>query len=395
MSVGGKRLQRILDMRLHNWTGAGAPSALQSRAMGLEGTEVLHRLGWNVPKEELIHIQEHWLTFLEPPASMHFLLGLVYIGFFLMAIIGNGLVLWIFSSAKSLRTASNMFVVNLAFCDFVMMLKTPIFIYNSFYRGFALGQLGCQIFAFMGSLSGIGAGMTNAFIAYDRYTTITKPFDGKLTRTKAFVFILLIWLYTIPWAVMPLTEVWGRFGPEGFLTACTFDYLTNTFDNKMFVGSIFFCSYCIPMSMIVYFYSKIVSTVFNHEKALREQAKKMNVDSLRSNQNQGSQTAEVRIAKAAITICFLFVASWTPYAVLALIGAFGDQKLLTPGVSMIPACTCKFVACLDPYVYAISHPRYRQELQKRMPWLAINEPAEDTKSVATAATQNNEQEQKA
>lgn len=115
--------------------------------------------------------------------------------------------------AKSLRTASNMFVVNLAFCDFMMMLKAPIFIYNSFYRGFALGQLGCQIFAFMGSLSGIGAGMTNAFIAYDRYTTITKPFDGKLTRTKAFVFILIIWLYTIPWAVMPLTEVWGRFGP--------------------------------------------------------------------------------------------------------------------------------------------------------------------------------------
>lgn len=64
----------------------------------MEGTEVLHRLGWNVPKDELIHIQEHWLKFLEPPTSMHFLLGLVYIGFFIMAIIGNGLVLWIFSS---------------------------------------------------------------------------------------------------------------------------------------------------------------------------------------------------------------------------------------------------------------------------------------------------------
>lgn len=85
----------------------------------------------------------------------------------------------------------------------------------------------------------------------------------------------------------------------------------------------------------------------------------MNVESLRSNQQQNSQSAEIRIAKAAITICFLFVASWTPYAVLAMIGAFGDRTLLTPGVTMIPACTCKFVACLDPYVYAISHPRYR------------------------------------
>lgn len=71
--------------------------------------------------------------------------------------------------AKSLRTPSNLLVVNLAFCDFMMMLKAPIFIYNSFNCGFAMGHLGCQIFAFMGSLSGIGAGMTNAAIAYDRY----------------------------------------------------------------------------------------------------------------------------------------------------------------------------------------------------------------------------------
>lgn len=173
---------------------------------------------------------------------------------------------------------------------------------------------------------------------------------------------------------------------EGYLTSCTFDYLTNTFDNHMFVGVIFTTSYVIPMSMIIYFYSKIVSHVVNHEKTLRDQAKKMNVDSLRSNQAAANQSAEVRIAKAAITICFLFVASWTPYGVLALIGAFGDSNLLTPGVTMIPACACKFVACLDPFVYAISHPRYRLELQKKLPWLAITEKpivVPDTVSSAT------------
>lgn len=99
----------------------------------------------------------------------------------------------------------------------------------------------------------------------------------------------------------------------------------------MFVGTIFVFSYVIPMSLIIYYYSHIVSNVVNHEKALRDQAKKMNVESLRSNQNPAAQSAEIRIAKAAITICFLFVASWTPYAVLALIGAFGDKTLLTPG----------------------------------------------------------------
>nr|ALB48847.1 UV opsin [Photinus consanguineus] len=369
-------------MLVHN---ASVIAAAQINAnVGETGVRLL---GWNVPPSELIHIPVHWLSYPEPEASIHYLLGLVYIFMLTMGIVGNGLVIWIFSTSKSLKTASNMFVVNLAFCDIIMMMKMPIFVYNSFNRGFALGHVGCQIFGFVGSLSGIGAGMSNAFIAYDRYATISNPLEGKLTRTKALMMIFIIWCYTFPWAVLPMFEFWGRFVPEGFLTSCSFDYLTDTFDNDMFVVVLFICSYVIPMGLIIYFYSQIVKEVMHHEKALREQAKKMNVESLRSNQAAQSQSVEIRIAKVAIMVCFLFVASWTPYAVLALIGAFGDQSLLTPGVTMIPALACKFVACLDPYVYALSHPRYRMELQKRLPWLAIKEEGvSDAQSMVTTTT---------
>jgi r-opsin len=130
----------------------------------------------------------------------------------------------------------------------------------------------------------------------------------------------------------------------------------------MFVGTIFTFSYVIPMSMIIYFYSQIVSHVVNHEKALREQAKKMNVESLRSNADAQKTSVEIRIAKAAITVCFLFVASWTPYAVVALIGAFGNQSLLTPGVTMIPAVCCKAVACVDPWVRKRKSPNHKISL---------------------------------
>ncbi|XP_026685348.1 opsin Rh4-like, partial [Diaphorina citri] len=132
----------------------------------------------------------------------------------------------------------------------------------------------------------------------------------------------------------------------------------------------------------------LVDTVPLNLLHLDFQAKKMNVESLRSGQKEGQSSAEVRIAKTAITLCALFVASWTPYAVVALTGAFGDQSLLTPGLTMIPACTCKAVACLDPYVYAISHPRYRLELSKRIPCLGIKEkePEKETASAQTEAT---------
>ncbi|XP_059489071.1 opsin, ultraviolet-sensitive [Neocloeon triangulifer] len=347
-------------------------------------------LAWNVPSHELVNIPEHWLSYPEPDPSWHYMLALIYIGLTIVALTGNGLVIWIFGTAKSLRSSSNMFVVNLAIADFMMMLKTPIFIYNSFHEGYALGYLYCQIFAAVGSMSGILQATTNLCISYDRYRTISRPLDGKLSKGKVFFMILLTWGYAIPWTLMPLTSYWGRFVPEGYLTSCTFDYLTNTMENKMFVFFIFVFSYFIPMFSIIFFYSQIVGHVVNHEKALKAQAKKMNVDSLRSGE-KANASAEIRIAKTAIGICALFVASWTPYAVLALIGAFGNQALLTPTMSMLPALCCKLVACIDPYVYAISHPRYRHELQKRLPWLKINEPsaASDTSSVSTTATSEN------
>ncbi|XP_050524580.1 opsin, ultraviolet-sensitive [Daktulosphaira vitifoliae] len=332
----------------------------------------IRSLGWMLPPEELVNVPEHWLSYEDINPYYH--IGLVFIWIFLMvfSLIGNGLVLWIFCLAKPLRTPSNIFVVNLAFCDFLSLTKAPTFIYDTLFVGY-MEHTSCQFFAVLGAISGIGASTTNAIIAYDRYNTIARPFDGRMSYGKAIFLVFCTWCYMVPWIYFPLTGKWSRYVPEGYLTTCTFDYLTPTDEIKKFVATIFFFCYCVPMTFIVYYYSQIVTHVFRHEKALRDQAKKMNVDSLRSNQDANAQSAEVRIAKAAITICFLFVAAWTPYATVALIGAFGDRSLLTPGVTMIPATFCKSVACFDPYVYAISHPKYRMELAKRIPCLGIKE----------------------
>lgn len=54
-------------------------------------------LGWNVPADALKQIPEHWLAYEEPEASLHYLLGILYIAFTIFSLVGNGLVIWIFS----------------------------------------------------------------------------------------------------------------------------------------------------------------------------------------------------------------------------------------------------------------------------------------------------------
>lgn len=371
-------------MLMRNDTLFNGPLAFVGEESGYVPSMRERFLGWNVPPEHSDLVHPHWRGFIAPGKFWHMGLALIYFMMFIMSIVGNGCVIWIFSTSKSLRTASNMFIVSLAVFDMLMMCEMPMFLVNCFVERMIGWELGCDIYALFGSISGMGQSITNAAIAFDRYRTISCPIDGRLNPKQAAVLVAFTWFWATPFSVMPMLRVWGRYTTEGFLTTCSFDFLTEDQDTKVFVSSIFVWSYVIPLIFIIYFYSQLLQSIRNHEKMLREQAKKMNVKSLVSNQDK-ERSVEMRIAKVAFTIFFLFLLAWTPYATVALIGAFGNRELLTPISTMLPAVFAKTVSCIDPWIYAINHPRYRQELQKRCKWMGIHEPepAHDTASAQT------------
>lgn len=360
-------------MTLRNETLISGPLAFTGEETGYLPSMRERFLGWNVAPEHSDLVHPHWRGFLAPEKFWHIGLALVYTMLIVMSVVGNGCVIWIFSTSKSLRTASNIFIVNLAVFDLVMAVEMPMFVVNCFMERMLGWELGCDVYAALGAVSGLGQSITNAAIAFDRYRTISCPIDGRLNSKQAAVIVAFTWSWTMPFTVLPLLKVWGQFTTEGFLTTCSFDYLTDDQDTRAFVICIFVWAYVIPLSFIVYFYSQLLQSIRNHEKMLRDQAKKMNVKSLVSNQDK-ERSIELRIAKVAFTIFFLFLMAWTPYATVALIGAFGNRELLTPLATMLPAVFAKTVSCIDPWIYAINHPRYRQELQKRCRWMGIHEP---------------------
>nr|BAQ54948.1 opsin, short-wavelength sensitive type [Indolestes peregrinus] len=344
-------------------------------------------LGWNIPADYMDYIHPHWRQYKAPQAYQHFLLGLVYAVVLVVGMLGNVLVLWVFMTTKSLRSPSNLFVANLAVFDTLMMSKLPMFVVNSVVGGQYFGKIGCDIFGLFGSYSGIGASVTNAVIAYDRYRTIAFPLDGRLGMKQAVILVIMTWLYASPFSLLPLMGIWSRYAPEGYLTTCSFDYMKDGKETQFFVMTIFGWAYCVPLILIAMFYSKILAQVRVHEKMLKEQAKRMNVKSL--SQGQEKETSvEIRIAKVAISIVFLFICGWTPYAMVAMMGCFSDRTLLTPTLSMFPAIACKTVACIDPWVYAINHPRFRAEIQKKIPWLCFfgQDTSSDNSSSGTEKT---------
>nr|BAQ54945.1 opsin, long-wavelength sensitive type [Indolestes peregrinus] len=313
-------------------------------------------------------VDPYWYQF--PPMNplWHGILGFFIGCLGLISWCGNGVVIFIFSCTKSLQNPSNILVINLAFSDlFMMVMMCPFMVINSYYETWVFGPLMCQVYAFSGSLFGCASIWTMVCIALDRYNVIVKGLSGEpLTTKRALTWIGLIWAHALVWTLLPMVG-WNRYVPEGNMTACGTDYLTKNWFHKSYILIYSIFCYWIPLSVIIYSYSRIVQSVAAHEREMREQAKKMNVASLRSAHTDDVKS-EYKLAKIALMTISLWFMAWTPYLVINFAGIFGTMTV-TPLVSIWGSVFAKANAIYNPIVYGISHPKYRAALNENFPFL--------------------------
>ncbi|KAG5311998.1 OPSD protein, partial [Acromyrmex insinuator] len=338
-----------------------------------------------IPPDMMHLIDPYWYQFPSMDPMWHKILGLVMIVLGFMGWCGNGVVVYIFLMTPSLRTPSNLLVVNLAFSDFIMMIiMTPHMVINCYYETWMLGPLMCDMHAMVGSLCGCASIWTMTAIALDRYNVIVKGMAGKpLTIKKALLEILIIWLFASIWAILPMVG-WNRYVPEGNMTACGTDYLTKDWSSKSYILVYSIFVYYTPLLSIIYSYYFIVSTVAAHERAMREQAKKMNVQSLRSGDNQNI-SAEAKLAKVALMTISLWFMAWTPYLVINYVGIFGIAKI-SPLFTIWGSLFAKANAIYNPIVYGISHPKYRAALKEKLPFFVCGSTEDPSAAAKTAET---------
>ncbi|KAF4522579.1 Long wavelength sensitive opsin 3 [Ephemera danica] len=314
----------------------------------------------------------------------HNILGFAIFLLGVIAWIGNGVVIYIFSTTKSLRTPSNLLVVNLAFSDFLMMVcMCPPMVINCYYETWVLGPLMCEIYGMMGSLYGCASIWSMTMIALDRYNVIVKGLSGTpLTNKTALLRILFVWVFSIGWTLMPMLG-WNRYVPEGNMTACGTDYLTKNWASRSYILIYGFFVYFAPLFTIIYSYYFIVQAVAAHEKTMREQAKKMNVASLRSAENQAT-SVECKLAKIALMTISLWFFAWTPYLIINFVGVF-ESFPISPLSTIWSSLFAKANAVYNPIVYGISHPKYRAALKAKLPALVCGD-SENSSEVASQAS---------
>lgn len=159
--------------------------------------------------------------------------------------------------------------------------------------------------------------------------------------------VVIVWCYSFIFSIVPALNIGlSKYVPEGYLTSCSFDYLDKTTGARIFMFVFFIFAWFIPFTTITYCYTYILKAVISSRH-------------IRSNKDKNK--TEIKLSIIVIGVIILWFVAWTPYSIVALLGISGNEDKITPFGSMIPAMFCKASACINPYIYSITHPRFRLE----------------------------------
>uniref|UniRef100_A0A3B5B228 Melanopsin-like n=1 Tax=Stegastes partitus TaxID=144197 RepID=A0A3B5B228_9TELE len=328
-------------------------------------SKLLHLLG-HAPTHST-YLQPHLFPTVDVPDHAHYIIGSVILLVGVTGMLGNALVIYVFCCSRTLRSPSNLLVVNLAAADFLMSLtQSPVFFVASLHRRWVFGELACELYAFCGALFGITSMMTLTAIAVDRCLAITRPLAllGGVSRQRVLAVVAGVWLYSLGWSLPPFFG-WSAYVPEGLQTSCSWDYMSFTAAVRTYTILLFVFVFFVPLALIAGCYFTIFRAV---RQAGREVAQLSSGETSKAYERLRS---EWRLAKVALGVILLFIVSWSPYSAVALTATAGYAHLLTPYMNSVPAVIAKASAIHNPIIYAITHPKYRAAIGRYVPLLRV------------------------
>nr|BAQ54847.1 opsin, pteropsin type [Anax parthenope] len=286
----------------------------------------------------------------------------------LVGFLSNLLVMIIMCRNKQLWTPLNVILFNLVCSDFsVSILGNPITLTAALFRRWIFGRTMCVIYGFFMSLLGIASITTLMVLSFERYVMISKPFQvHRLTQKGAVALIGAIWVYALFLTVPPLLG-WGDYVHESANISCSVNWESKTMNATTYIIFLFAMGLVVPVFVISFSYLNIIWTMKKNALSMGRVTK-----------------AESRVTLMVFVMIVAFLVAWTPYSVLALLVAFGDASMISPGVAVVPALMAKSSICYNPVIYVGLNTQFRSAWHKLLGVRVISETSQEVGGEHTA-----------
>lgn len=176
-----------------------------------------------------------------------------------------------------------------------------------------------------------------------------------------FFKVSLIWGYALALTAPPLFG-WGQYGTNGHLTSCCFDFITKTVENRSFIIYLFSFGFVGPVGLICYYYIRLYTEICRLDNARCARLQRINRLLHQQPGTQHMLEKKIRSLKVILLNIVAFLAAWTPFAVVALIGQFSPTMKLIPAAVTVPAVFAKSSTAYMPIIFGICDPQCKRWL---------------------------------
>ena len=282
---------------------------------------------------------------------------------FILAAIGNTLVIYIVFTVNQMKSSTNTLIANMAFADLLMTIDIPyilkwVYVWDSWFGTF-MGTVLCKFFhsAQVGSLA--ASVFSLVAISLDRSFGILFPMKMIMTQNVVRFAIAMIWLgalaLTIPLMVATTTNILNE--ETGSMICDELQWWSET-SRTTYHTFLFTTAYIIPLSIIAIVYClaglRLWSRKLPGHRTLMAHKK--------------AQASSRRATVMLITVVVIFALSWFPFQALEMIRVFNPKLLKEYTIPMKVYFVIPWFgfcnSAMNPILYAIFSENYRREFYR-------------------------------
>lgn len=289
-------------------------------------------------------------SFIFPPTLIAFITLQQII--FVVACLGNGLVVYIFVKYLKFQSNTNKFIVSLAFADFFTGLSTGSQMFYFFYPRMSSNMAACllrnQVIEYMTMTSQL----TVFVAAFDRYLAICHPhkYSNIFTKTSSNITCILLWVLP-SYAVFGSMSEWINWHPG---IGCSSELIL---PRALFgMASIVVYSFSIITTILYYL---MLKTAWRFHRRIRSVE---NNDQIQIK----TMTKSIRQAKLTGIITIVFSVCWLPYMAFRFRGLVlsKTKTKLESDIANWLVFLGIFNSVANPIVYSWKRPDFNHQCRK-------------------------------
>lgn len=294
------------------------------------------------------------------PPNIKIAVTIIAVSSFILALIGNAVVIYIVFTVNHMRSSTNTLIANMAVADLLMTIDIPytikwFFVLNKWF-GTVMGDVLCKFFhsAMVGSM--VASVLSLVAISLDRSFAILFPMRTIMTRNVVRFAITMIWLCTLGFMVPAMMASKNRRVEGTDIMICDDEMGWETMSEHTFATLLFLIGYAIPL---------VIITILYCLAGLRLWSRKLpghrNLGS-----NKKAQSSSRRATAMLITVVIVFALSWLPWQALEMIDNFNRSLLfkIPSEFRMVLPWVGYANSAVNPILYVIFSENYRQEFYR-------------------------------